>query len=62
MAFLIDEASASPTWWGTQLLEKFPKDTGASPVNAIKLPYSSLLQVPVFVYVHILHLPCSSML
>lgn len=41
---LIDEAVTSPAYWGTDLLDKFPKSKDESPVPALELSYANLIQ------------------
>jgi len=43
VGFLVDEDTTSPAYWGTDLLEKFPKRQEDSPVGAQKLSYTDLL-------------------
>mmetsp|Transcript_48812 Transcript_48812/g.71562 ORF Transcript_48812/g.71562 Transcript_48812/m.71562 type:complete len:193 (-) Transcript_48812:23-601(-) len=43
VGFLVDEDVTSPAFWGPDMLEKFPKNQGESPVGAAKLPYTDLL-------------------
>jgi len=44
VGFLVDEDTTSPAYWGTDLLEKFPKRQEDSPVGAQKLSYTDLLK------------------